>query len=95
MHAIAVQLPMDGFHLYKRQLDAMADPVAAHARRGAHWTFDAAAFVGAVKQVGGGGKSSCEPPGGSSLAESRAESSPNLPILSPRTSWALNAFLPL
>ena len=50
---IAVQLPMDGFHLYKRQLDEMADPVAAHARRGAHWTFNAEAFVGAVKQVGG------------------------------------------
>ena len=54
--AIAVQLPMDGFHLYKRQLNAMADPVAAHARRGAHWTFDAEAFVGAVKQVGAGGQ---------------------------------------
>ena len=33
----ACVLPMDGFHLYKSQLDAMPDPAQAHARRGAHW----------------------------------------------------------
>lgn len=37
---IAIALPMDGFHLYRSQLDMMKDPVEAHARRGAPWTFD-------------------------------------------------------
>ena len=31
----AALLPMDGFHLYRRQLDAMPDPAEAHRRRGA------------------------------------------------------------
>jgi pantothenate kinase len=30
----AALLPMDGFHLYRRQLDAMPDPAEAHRRRG-------------------------------------------------------------
>ena len=47
----AVMLPMDGFHFYKWQLDAFDDPVAAHARRGAHWTFDAEGFVNLVERV--------------------------------------------
>lgn len=38
--AIAAVLPMDGFHLYRSQLDAMEDPEEAHARRGAPWTFN-------------------------------------------------------
>ncbi|KAL9243027.1 hypothetical protein vseg_016967 [Gypsophila vaccaria] len=37
---IAIVLPMDGFHLYRHQLDSMEDPKEAHARRGAPWTFD-------------------------------------------------------
>ncbi|KAL2649599.1 hypothetical protein R1flu_017727 [Riccia fluitans] len=37
---IAVSIPMDGFHLYRWQLDKMEDPAEAHARRGAPWTFD-------------------------------------------------------
>ncbi|GLJ49289.1 hypothetical protein SUGI_1041730 [Cryptomeria japonica] len=37
---IAVAVPMDGFHLYRSQLDMMEDPKEAHARRGAPWTFD-------------------------------------------------------
>ncbi|XP_077248809.1 P-loop containing nucleoside triphosphate hydrolases superfamily protein [Tasmannia lanceolata] len=37
---IAIVLPMDGFHLYRSQLDAMENPEEAHARRGAPWTFD-------------------------------------------------------
>ncbi|KAL2485903.1 P-loop containing nucleoside triphosphate hydrolase superfamily protein [Abeliophyllum distichum] len=37
---VSVVLPMDGFHLYRHQLDAMEDPKEAHARRGAPWTFD-------------------------------------------------------
>ncbi|KAG5567503.1 hypothetical protein RHGRI_002899 [Rhododendron griersonianum] len=48
---VAAVLPMDGFHLYRHQLDAMevviplfmtllmSDPEEAHARRGAPWTF--------------------------------------------------------
>ncbi|KAH0469313.1 hypothetical protein IEQ34_002545 [Dendrobium chrysotoxum] len=38
--SIAAVLPMDGFHLYRSQLDAMEDPEEAHARRGAPWTFN-------------------------------------------------------
>lgn len=37
---VAIVLPMDGFHLYRHQLDAMQDPEEAHARRGSPWTFD-------------------------------------------------------
>ncbi|KAH7661341.1 Uridine kinase protein [Dioscorea alata] len=37
---IATVLPMDGFHLYRSQLDAMENPEEAHARRGAPWTFN-------------------------------------------------------
>ncbi|KAJ8749473.1 hypothetical protein K2173_025668 [Erythroxylum novogranatense] len=36
---VATVLPMDGFHLYRSQLDSMEDPKEAHARRGAPWTF--------------------------------------------------------
>jgi pantothenate kinase len=53
--AAAAVVPMDGFHLYRRQLDALPDPGEAHARRGAPWTFDAAAFVECVRRVRGGG----------------------------------------
>ncbi|KAL9227757.1 hypothetical protein vseg_003408 [Gypsophila vaccaria] len=37
---VAIVLPMDGFHLYRHQLDSMEDPKEAHARRGAPWIFD-------------------------------------------------------
>jgi len=47
----AVALGMDGFHLTKAQLALFADPVAAFARRGAPWTFDAAGFVAALQNV--------------------------------------------
>ncbi|KAL5206881.1 hypothetical protein ABZP36_035090 [Zizania latifolia] len=42
---IATMLPMDGFHLYRSQLDAMEDPKEAHARRGAPWTFNPSRFL--------------------------------------------------
>ncbi|CAL5092554.1 unnamed protein product [Urochloa decumbens] len=42
---IAAMLPMDGFHLYRAQLDAMEDPKEAHARRGAPWTFNPSLFL--------------------------------------------------
>lgn len=48
---LAVVLPMDGFHYTRAQLDAFPDPAAAHARRGAPWTFDAAAFVATVARA--------------------------------------------
>ncbi len=41
-------IPMDGFHYYRRELDAMPDPVEAHARRGAPYTFNAEKFVDAL-----------------------------------------------
>ena len=34
-----------GYHYTRKQLDQFDDPDEAHARRGAHWTFDGAAFV--------------------------------------------------
>ncbi|SPN97470.1 probable kinase-related protein [Cephalotrichum gorgonifer] len=40
----AIAVPMDGFHLTRAALSALPDPVNAHARRGAAFTFDAAAF---------------------------------------------------
>lgn len=42
---VAVAVPMDGFHLYRWQLDCFQDPVEAHARRGAPWTFNPSALV--------------------------------------------------
>lgn len=41
----SVVVPMDGYHYTKKHLDAFDDPVEAHARRGAHWTFDGDRFV--------------------------------------------------
>ena len=38
-------VPMDGFHYYRSQLEQFANKDQAFARRGAHWTFDAAKFV--------------------------------------------------
>ncbi|WQF88822.1 Putative phosphoribulokinase/uridine kinase, P-loop containing nucleoside triphosphate hydrolase [Colletotrichum destructivum] len=40
----AAFVPMDGYHLTRAQLSAMPDPDTAHARRGAVYTFDGAAF---------------------------------------------------
>lgn len=39
-------IPLDGYHYYRSELDAMADPEEAHARRGAPFTFNATKFVG-------------------------------------------------
>ena len=35
-----IVLPMDGFHLYRSELDEFAEPERAHYFRGATWTFD-------------------------------------------------------
>ncbi|KAG9451708.1 hypothetical protein H6P81_004612 [Aristolochia fimbriata] len=48
---VATVLPMDGFHLYRCQLDKMEDPEEAHARRGAPWTFDPERFLGCLKTL--------------------------------------------
>jgi len=47
----AVVLPMDGFHLWRSELEAMPDPKEAFRRRGAPWTFDAEGFVAAVRSL--------------------------------------------
>lgn len=44
-------LSMDGWHYSRAQLDAdFADSAAAHARRGAPWTFDAGGFADALRR---------------------------------------------
>ncbi|PKA56817.1 Uridine kinase-like protein 5 [Apostasia shenzhenica] len=48
---IAAVLPMDGFHLYRSQLDAMEDPKEAHARRGAPWTFNPNLLLKCLKSL--------------------------------------------
>lgn len=42
---------MDGYHLRRAQLDSMPNAKEAHARRGAPWTFDGAAFVLALASL--------------------------------------------
>ena len=42
---------MDGYHLSRKQLDALPDPVTAHARRGAAFTFDGDSFFKLVKKL--------------------------------------------
>ncbi|OMO78400.1 hypothetical protein CCACVL1_14422 [Corchorus capsularis] len=48
---VAVVVPMDGFHLYRSQLDAMENPEEAHARRGAPWTFDPMLLLNCLKKL--------------------------------------------
>lgn len=52
----AIVVPMDGYHFYRSELDAMADPEEAHKRRGAPFTFNAARFVRELSSVRGTGK---------------------------------------
>lgn len=35
-----VNMPMDGYHTYRKDLDEMPNPKEAHERRGCEWTFD-------------------------------------------------------
>lgn len=42
---------MDGYHLTRAALSAMADPANAHARRGAAFTFDAPAFLALLQAL--------------------------------------------
>ncbi|KAI4319488.1 hypothetical protein MLD38_033078 [Melastoma candidum] len=48
---VATILPMDGFHLYRCQLDSMENPEEAHARRGAPWTFDPKRMLKCIKKL--------------------------------------------
>jgi len=48
---VAVVVPMDGYHLTRAQLDQMSDPLFAHSRRGAYWTFDEVGFVDMVQNL--------------------------------------------
>ncbi|PON95020.1 P-loop containing nucleoside triphosphate hydrolase [Trema orientale] len=48
---VAAVLPMDGFHLYRSQLDAMENPEEAHARRGAPWTFNPELLLTCLKTL--------------------------------------------
>jgi pantothenate kinase len=47
----AILIGLDGWHLSKAQLDAFPDAKLAHDRRGAHWTFDATAYIDFVRQL--------------------------------------------
>lgn len=47
----AVVVPMDGFHLYRWQLDQFPDPQNAHFRRGAPWTFDPQKLLHLLKKI--------------------------------------------
>jgi pantothenate kinase len=40
-----------GFHLYRRELDSLANAAEAHARRGAAFTFNAPKFVQRIRDI--------------------------------------------
>ncbi|XP_058748701.1 ATP-dependent kinase-like protein notR' isoform X3 [Vicia villosa] len=48
---VAAVIPMDGFHLYRSELDAMKNPEEAHARRGAPWTFNPTRLLTCLKNL--------------------------------------------
>ena len=48
---VAAFVPMDGYHLTRAQLSAMPDPITAHARRGAEFTFDGASFLRLIQAL--------------------------------------------
>lgn len=47
----AMLLSLDGYHFTRAELDQMADPPLARARRGAAFTFDAPRFLQIVQQL--------------------------------------------
>lgn len=51
VNSVATNIPMDGYHYYKHQLDQMPNPSEAYARRGAHWTFDGHAYVSCLRDL--------------------------------------------
>jgi pantothenate kinase len=44
-------LPMDGFHYSQQTLDEFPNRIEAYARRGADWTFDAAALLAFIRHL--------------------------------------------
>lgn len=40
-----------GYHYTRARLDQMEDAEEAHARRGAHWTYNAEAFIQAIQTL--------------------------------------------
>ncbi|KAK8073262.1 hypothetical protein PG994_004161 [Apiospora phragmitis] len=48
---VAAFVPMDGYHLTRAQLSSMPDPAQAHARRGAEFTFDGAAYLKLIQAL--------------------------------------------
>ncbi|KAL5135084.1 putative uridine kinase [Glycine soja] len=48
---VAIVAPMDGFHLYRFELDAMENLEEAHARRGAPWTFNPLRLLTCLKNL--------------------------------------------
>ena len=48
---MAALVSLDGYHLTRLQLSNLADPIQAHARRGAAFTFDDKAFLMLVQQL--------------------------------------------
>lgn len=47
----ATTVPMDGYHLTRRQLDQMENPEEAHKRRGSPWTFDVHGVIQMAKML--------------------------------------------
>lgn len=43
-------VPMDGYHYERRVLDTFPDPILAHQRRGAPFTFDANRFAKELRE---------------------------------------------
>lgn len=48
---VATAVSLDGYHLSRSQLSNLDDPIQAHARRGAAFTFDDKAFLTLVQQL--------------------------------------------
>lgn len=48
---VAAFIPMDGYHLTRAQLSSLPDPVTAHARRGAEFTFDGPSFYALIQSL--------------------------------------------
>ncbi|KAG0127121.1 P-loop containing nucleoside triphosphate hydrolase protein [Tuber indicum] len=48
---VAAMIPMDGYHLTRAALSAMPNPIEAHARRGAPFTFDPVSLKRLIEQV--------------------------------------------
>eukprot|EP00128_Syssomonas_multiformis_P004359 Colp12_sorted_trinity150504_noHs@23536 len=44
-------IPMDGFHLTREELNSLPDPVEAHKRRGAPWTFNPHGLIDTLKRL--------------------------------------------